>query len=200
MKVEMRTEKVKQLRQKGIVPGVVYAKGFENVNVQTSQLEFSKALRGYGTSKTFSINLGKEKHIVYIKDYQQDYMDNSVFLHFDLVKVSSDDTLTAYVNLHFIGKEKFLKSTKVLTTNLDEVEIEYNVGSGVSHIDVDVTELTEEQPILVKDLVLPKGIKVLNDPNEIVCNLQEVQIYEEKEESDEQEGYVTPTVEESEEE
>jgi len=189
MKVEKRTEKVKHLRQKGLVPGVIYGHNFENVNIQMPKLDLSKAVREFGTSKTFSIKLGKEKHIVYIKEYQNDYMDNSSFLHFDLVKVASDDTLTASVTLHFVGKEKFLKSTKVLTTNLDELEIEYLVGTGISHLDVDVSELTDEQPIYVKDLVLPEGIKVLNDLEEVVCSLNEVTVYEEKEEeSDEQEG------------
>lgn len=191
MKVEKRTEKAKHLRETGLVPGVIYGHDFENVNIQAPKLDLSKTIREYGTSKTFSIKLEKEDHIVYIKDYQTDIMDNSNFLHFDLVKVASDDTLTAYVSLHFIGKEKFQKSTKVLTTNLDELEIEYAVGAGVSHLDVDVTNLTEDEPIYVKDLVLPKGIKVLNDLEEVVCSLNEVQVYEEPTgDDDQQEGFV----------
>ena len=190
MNIEKRTKRVNEVRQSGFVPGVIYGKGFAATSVQVTNYELTKAIQTFGTSKTFSILLEGKKHIVYVREYQNVYMDHNSYSHFDLVKVSQDDTLQSNVSLHFIGKELFTKSSLVFTTNIDEVEVEYNVGSGVSHLDVNVEELTEETPLYVKDLVLPKGIKALNDPEQIVCSLQQATIMVETVEEDEQEGYV----------
>ena len=189
MNIEKRVLKAAEVRQNGFVPGVIYGKDFPATSVQVPALELTKKIAEVGTSKTFSIKLDGKKHIVYVKEFQNAYMDPSSYIHFDFVKVSQDDTLQANVSLHFIGKENFTKSSLVFTTNYDEVEVEYNVGSGISYIDVDVTELTEDTPIYVKDIVVPKGIKVLSDPDQMVCSLNQATVIEEKPEGDEQEGF-----------
>ncbi len=190
MNIEKRTKRVDEVRKSGFVPGVVYGKDFPSTSVQVPALEFTRAIQQYGTSKTFSIKLEGKKHIVYVREYQNVYMDHNAYSHFDLVKVSSTDTLQSNVALHFIGREVFSKSMLVFTSNLDEVEVEYHVGSGVSHLDVNVEELTEETAMYVKDLVLPKGIKVLNNPEQIVCALSQVAEVVEETDEDEQEGFV----------
>lgn len=196
MNIEKRVLKAAEVRQNGFVPGVIYGKDFPSTSIQVPSLELQKKIAEVGTSKTFSILLDGKKHIVYVKDYQHGFMDPSSYIHFDFVKVSQDDTLHSNVSLHFIGKENFTKSSLVFTTNLDEVEVEYNVGSGISHLDVDVTGLTEETPIYVKDLEIPKGIKVLSDPEQMVCSLSQATIIEEKSEEDEQEGFYADSEEE----
>lgn len=195
MNIEKRTKRLNEVRQSGFVPGIIYGKEFPATSVQVSELELVRAIQQYGTSKTFSILLDGKKHIVYVREYQNVYMDHNSYSHFDLVKVSQDDTLQSNVSLHFIGKELFTKSSLVFTTNLDEVEVEYNVGSGVSYLDVNVEGLTEDTPIYVKDLVTPKGIKVLSDPEQIVCSLNQATVMKEVEDDDEQEGYEPELVE-----
>jgi large subunit ribosomal protein L25 len=83
----------------------------------------------------------------------------------------------------------------VFTSNLDEVELEYQVGSGISHLDVDVSDLKENEPLHVSDLVVPKGTKILNDPNQIVCGLSQVKLEVEATE-DEEEGFLAEAVDE----
>lgn len=174
MNLEKRVEKPNLIRKKGLIPGVLYGKGIESVSIQVEEAEFLKLLKENGTNKTFSVKLGRKKHIVYIKKYAQEIMSPKRVIHFDLLKVSQDDTITSSVPLHFIGKEKFEKSSLVFTTNKDEVNVEYNVGSGISSIDVDVSNLTEDKPLHFKDIVVPEGIKVLNDPEELLCSLNVV--------------------------
>lgn len=195
MKIEKRTKQLKEVRQHGFTPGVIYGKDFPSTSIQVPALEFQRALQEYGTSKTFSILLDGKKHIVYVKEYQDAYMNHGSYSHFDLVKVSKNDTLHGEVDLHFIGKEIFNKSNLVFTSNLDEIEVEYNVGSGISHLDVNVEELTEHLPLYVKDLALPKGITVLNNPEQIVCALSQATVIEDKPEEDEQEGFTAEEIE-----
>lgn len=197
MNIVKRKEKLRVVRQNGFIPGVLYGKDFSSTSIQAPLSEFVKALNEYGTSKTFSIKIEGKKHIVYIKDYQSNLMNAKKYIHFDLLKVSADDTLHAYVSTHYVGKENMAKSSSVFTSNLDELEIEYAVGSGISSIDVDVSSLTEDSPIYVKDIAVPKGIKIVSDPEAIVCSLLQATVYEEEtEETDEPTQFVTVPAEE----
>lgn len=198
MNIEKRVLKPAEVRRKGLVPGVIYGKDFPSTPIQVPNLKLVKKIAEVGTSKTFSILLDEKKHIVYVREYQHGFMDPSSYIHFDLVKVSIDDILQSNVSLHFIGKENFTKSSLVFTTNLDEIEVEYNVGSGISYLDLDVTTLTEDTPIYVKDLTVPKGIKVLNDPEQMVCSLSQATIIEDTVADDEQEGFFQDSEDEEE--
>ncbi len=171
MNLVKRVEKPNLVRKSGFIPGVLYGKGIDSISIQVEETEFIKLLKENGTNKTFSVKLGRKKHIVYVKKYVKDVFNSKKIIHFDLLKVAQDDTITSSVPVHFIGKEKFEKSNLVFSTNKDEVEVEYNVGSGISSIDVDVSDLTEDKPLHFKDIVVPEGIKVLNDPDELLCSL-----------------------------
>ncbi len=198
MNVEKRTERLDVVREKGFVPGVLYGKGFESVSIQVEQKDFAKTLQEFSTSKTFSIKFDGKTHIVYIKELQKTFMNHSSYSHFDLMKVSATDTLHSKVPVHLLGKEKFEKSTLRVGLTLEEVDIEYVVGAGISHIDLDISELTLETPFYVKDLVTPEKVTVLNDPEEMVVHLVEYKEKPEVEESDEQHAIEVPEDEQEE--
>lgn len=184
MKLILRDKKVNKVREEGYVPGVIYSNDFPSVNVQVPNLEFTKAFQSFGYTKSFDVKLDGKKHVAYIKDIQVDIMDQHKIIHFDLMKVSKGDTLNANVALHFINKDQ-LPQRLVFVSIMDELPIEYNVGSGVAYIDVDVSGVTEDTPLYVKDIVLPEGIKVDTDLDQIVCSLttgstEEVQETEEE--------------------
>ena len=187
MKLQLRDKKTSIVREKGSIPGVIYGKGFDSISIQLPYQDFNQAVRKYGFTKTFEVTLEGKKHAVYIREAQVESMNQHQFIHFDLVKVAKGDTLNANVSLHFINKEN-LPSKLVFTSIMDELPIEYKVGSGVAYIDVDVSELTEDKPLFVKDIVLPKGIKADADPEEMVCSLVQPSTEEVKEETEEDSG------------
>ncbi|MCF7927309.1 MAG: 50S ribosomal protein L25 [Candidatus Izimaplasma sp.] len=171
MKVEKRNDKNKVIREQGLVPGVVYGSGIDPVSIQILETDVRQAYNKYGTSMTFTIDLDGDEHIVYIKDYQTDIMNHSHFLHFDLQKVSSGDTITSDVTLAFLNRDKVKVVGHVLTVSMDELEVEYHVGEGVSSIKVDVKDVTVDEPIYVRDIDVPEGITVLADPDAVVVSL-----------------------------
>lgn len=191
MNVELRTEKLKEVRKKGFIPGVIYGSGVAATAIQVEDLDFMRTLHEFHTSKTFSIKLEGKKHIVYIKEIQNALMNQHEVIHFDLIKVSASDTLHASIPVYLEGKEKFEKSTLMVSLNRDELDIEYNVGAGISQIDVDVSELALNESIYVKDIVVPEGVKILADPEEMVVHIVETKVKEEEPESDEQHAIET---------
>ena len=164
MKLQKRLIKGSKIKDKNIVAGVIYGGGLEATSIQADALELSKAIEMYGTSKTFNVTLEGKKHIVYIKDYLAYVLNQSEYRHFDLVKVSKGDTLTAKVRIIWKNKEIPERKGLILNSALDEVEIEYEVGSGVSQVEIDVTDVVEHDVLHVKDIIPIEGIKILDDP------------------------------------
>ena len=200
MQLELRSNKVKVLRSNGILPGVVYGKGIESTPIQVPYKGFISALSEYGLNLTFSVSLNKKKHIVYVKEIHRDPYDMHTIIHFDLVKVSTDDVISSDVPLVFTGKEVHEKGKLVLTTDLTELSVEYNVGNGLSHIDVDLSELTYEENLHVKDLIIPEALTVLNDPEDVVARLSYAKAIVEEvadEEEDTDEPLVIETIKQS---
>lgn len=174
MKIELRNEPVKQVRNNHKVPGVIYGHGIDATPISITKKELHTALHEYGTSMTFEVSLENQKHLVYIKDLQTDFLHNYEPIHVDFMKVSTDDTITSAVPLNFINREAVARPGEVLSMNLTEVNAEAKVGSGVSAIDVDLIVLKDVDAVYVKDIDVPDGITLLHDDDEIVANFTTV--------------------------
>ncbi len=185
MKIHLRTEKGHKIRSTKLTPGVLYGKGIEAQPIQVNSIEFHKMYSKKGTSKTFEVELEGKKHIVYIKDTQSFYENHNVKTHFDLVKVAKDDTMTSKVNLVFVNHELVEKRGLIVNAVYNSIEIEYAVGSGISRLELDVAELNENDTLKVKDIVAPKGVKILDKMDDVVVSIstpkEEVEVDEEAE-------------------
>lgn len=170
MKLDLRTVKAKKLKNKDLVAGVLYGSGIDPVSVSVAYSEFVKAYSNYGTSKTFEVTLEGKKHIAYFKEVVKYNLKAGVFQHFDLIKVLADDTLTSKVRVIFLNKDAVKKQGLIINNVLDEVEVEYNVGAGVQHVELDVKELQENGVLKVKDIIAIDGVKILNDPEDSVVS------------------------------
>jgi len=154
-----------------MIPGVIYGKQIEPQKVKLSKNELLKALKEYGKNQVFEVNIDGAKHTVYFKDYQFNPIKHSEFLSFDLQKVSASDTMTTEVSVHLLGTEKFEGKQLLVQHVLTAIECEYPVGSGVSHLELDVSSLNAGDALYVKDVVLPKGFKPLTDLESMVVNV-----------------------------
>ncbi|MCF7924785.1 MAG: 50S ribosomal protein L25 [Candidatus Izimaplasma sp.] len=192
MKIEKRTEPLKAVRGANKIPGVLFGKAIEPISIQVEENEFHEMFSKKGLTQTFEVKLGRSKHLVYIKDIQRDIIMHNQFLNVKLQKVSVDDTITADIPLKIIGREKAEKPGIIVSIPNDSLEVEYNVGSGVSNITVDVSDLKIGDSIAVKDLDIPEGLRVLVDPEQTVASAIET-TYIEEEEADTEEEEMDPT-------
>lgn len=186
MKATVRTQKPDFLRKEGIIPGVVYGKDFEPVSIQVEYLEFIKALKEFGNTRTFKLKIDKKDHIVYIKDTQIEPLKHQI-LHFDLVKVKATDKIQANIPIVFENKDKLDDKGLVLEAHHDSIEVEFTVGKGVSNFVLDVGELEDRDQLFVKDIEISKDISVLVDLEELVCSIYKPSVVVEEEASEDDE-------------
>jgi len=171
IKVELRENKGSKVRSNEIIPGVIYGGGLESTSIQANANQITNAYRKLGTSKTFDITIGRKKHIVYIGAVQVSLLNQHQLTHFDLIKVSADDTMSSKVKLSVVNREVIEKKGLIINVVSETLNLEYAVGSGVSHIDFDVSELVEHDVVHISDIVLPEGVSIMNEMDEVVLTI-----------------------------
>lgn len=173
MKLQARTDHVHKVRNDGFVPGVIYGKKIDSTPIQADGLELRKMYNENGKSKVFDVELGGKKHKVYIKDIQRFTMNSSQIMHFDLQRVTSKDTIHAKVPVTLIGKDGIEKRKLLVVLALHEIPCEFGVGHELTELELDVTDMDVDQAIYIKDLKVPKGVKIDVDPEEMVLVIRE---------------------------
>ncbi len=162
--------KVRALRRDGLVPAELYGHGFKNEHLSVPAKEFNKVFKEAGTATVVTLVVGKDKRPALIHDVQHDYLTGEVS-HVDFYQVNMNEAITAAVPLEFIGESKAVKEQQaVINKAITELEVEALPGDLPHALEVDLSALDElEKSIYVKDIKVPKGVKVLTDPETAVA-------------------------------
>ncbi len=160
-------------RSMGTIPAVVYGPGEKNANIEVQEKEFIKVFRKAGESSLVELVIdGKEKRPVLISEIQKNPVTDQI-IHIDFFQASLKEEVQVMVPLVFLGvalAEKDLGGT--LNKNFLEIEVKALPQNLPHEIKVDISKLnTFEDHILVKDLVVPKGVTVLKNQDEIVASV-----------------------------
>jgi len=173
LKVSVREERGKQaakkLRQKGLVPGVVYHRGEESVAIVLPDKEISKIVRDAGGENILiNLTIDKDKkskgRSVIIKEIQHDPVKRNI-LHVDFNEISLTEKIIVEVEVVAMGEPVGVKQEGgVLDHPLRELKVQCLPTDIPKNIEVDVTGFKLNDSFHVRDLVLSDKLKVLNDP------------------------------------
>ena len=194
--------KVNKLRAEELIPGVIYAKGEENLNVQFTSRDFDKILRQAGTSTIITLDIDGEKKDVLIKDYQTHPYKNQ-YLHVDFQGINQNEAIRVSVPVVLLGRDDININQSVLVQNLDTIEVECLPKYIPQTAETDVAEIQigDIRTIADLDIFENDNITIIAEEDEVICSLQEVQEVKipEDEEGSEAEASDIPTVDETEE-
>lgn len=195
--------KVNKLRAEELIPGVIYAKGEENLNVQFTSRDFDKVLRQAGTSTIITLDVDGDKKDVLIKDYQTHPYKNQ-YLHVDFQGINQNETIRVSVPVILLGRDDIKIDQSVLVQNIDAIEVECFPRYIPQTAEVDVTEIQigDNRTVADLDIFGNDDITILAEEDDVICSLQEVQEVEipEDEETEEADAADVPTVDETEDE
>jgi len=165
-KRDVTGKKVKALRRKGMLPGVVYGKHQEPTPILMDLREASKILSEHSF---VTLNLDGQEIAALVQEKQRNFIYGTL-LHVDFQAVSLTEKLTTSVEIESTGTPLAVKNySAVLVHNLNELEVECLPQDLPEKIVVDVTGLKEiGDSILVKDLQLPASIEILTEPETVV--------------------------------
>lgn len=164
-----------RLRREGRIPAVVYGHDAP-VHVHLSAHEFSKSFKRISESELLTLQVGSAKHTVLIKDYQKNVLRNEV-IHLDFFAVSKDHTLRTKVPVHLGEVNVAVRAAGgMVELSLHEIEVECLPGVLPESITVDASKLTSGHAIHVRDLVAPKGVKFITNPDAVVVHLAHIKV------------------------
>lgn len=166
-------KQVKTLRQKGILPVVLYGEGLKTESLSVSYKEFEKAWKAVGESQILHLDLEGKAHNVLIHDMTIDPMKGT-FMHADFYAVRMDRVLRVRVPLEFVGESPAVKNDGgILVKVLHELEVEALPKDLPRELQADISKLSAfEARLTVKYIPLSEGVKVVADENEVIALIE----------------------------
>lgn len=167
----------KKLRGEGFVPAVVYKKGEDAVSLKIDKRDLTRALHTEaGENVIIKLHIDgakkKKERTVIVKETQRDPIKD-YFLHVDFQEISLTETLKVKVPISAKGEAIGVKQDGgILQHVLWEMELECLPTNIPEKIDIDVSKLKIGDSIHVKDIQAPEGVKILDNPEEIVFSIE----------------------------
>ncbi|MCX6760483.1 MAG: 50S ribosomal protein L25 [Candidatus Nealsonbacteria bacterium] len=159
-----------KLRSKGILPAVLYGPKTETLSLEVDEKDFEKIFQEEGESSLISLELEKKKFLVLIHAIEIDAISKKT-IHVDFYQPRLDEEISAEVPLVFTGESVAVKELGgTLIKNIHEIEVKALPQNLPHEIKVDLGKLkTFEDNILIKDLIIPQGVKIMKGPDEMVA-------------------------------
>lgn len=156
----------RKVRAKESIPGVIYGKGYENINVQVNPREMVAAISGKsGMNTLIDLNVPQKGVVtVLLKDYQADLLTRKL-THLDFVKIDLTQKINVQVPIHYVGKSEGVKEGGILEAIRRELEVRCLPTAIPEFIEVDVSHLKMGQSLHLNDVKLPQDMEVNHDEN-----------------------------------
>jgi len=166
----------RRLRNSGKIPAVLARKGETPLHLLVDKREFDRLLKKHARIINLSHPAGKDK--VFIKEVQYDHLDEHA-IHIDFTRIAMDQLLTLEVPLLLKGKPVgVVEEGGTLDQYVKVLKIQCLPDAIPDHVEQDVTTLKKDLKFCIKDLVLPAGVKVTQDPELVVAIVQEHKLEE----------------------
>lgn len=165
----------RRLRNTGKVPGIVYGAGDPAlIELDHNALFFALKKEAFHSSVLEMEVAGKSEQVL-LRDYQM-HAFRPLVLHIDFQRVDSRTKITKKVPLHFINEENSpaVKVDKCLINHVaNDVQIQCLASELPEFLTVDLGELTKGSSLHVKDLKLPRGVRVVTHgkPNPVIVSV-----------------------------
>lgn len=187
-------KKLAKVRAEGQLPAVIYGNNKENQPLLLDAKSFGKAFAGAGHSTILDLKIGDQApEGVLIHAVDIDPITNEI-RHADLYRVNMNKTIRTEVPIHFVGESSAVfQDDGSLLKNIEEVEVETLPANLPSHLEVDISTLDDfSKTITIADLQVPQGVKILVDPEELICKVEPPRSEEEMAALDEEVGDAIP--------
>ncbi len=159
----------KQLRRDGYLTANLYAKGVENIQAAFKRGEFARAVRNKETL-AFPVKVGDKEYNVVIQEYQLHPVHGQV-MHVDL-RIAVPGLVTDYlVPVVTHGTPVGLKNKGVLVMSKRRLRVRGAIENMPAKFDLDVTPLNRDDSILVRDIEVPEGCRMMDRPDVAVCGV-----------------------------
>jgi len=177
LSASVRTETGKgaarKIRQAGNIPAVIYGHGREAQSLMINARETDKLLKSIAISSTvIELSIDGKSARTLIREVQRHPFKRTI-THIDFQELVAGETVSVHCPIVYVGVPEGVRlEGGLLDQIMHQLHIEVDPSAIPNHIDVDVSALKVGKSMHVSDLVLPAGIKVLDEAGTTVCIVQ----------------------------
>ncbi len=153
----------RRLRHAGKVPAIMYGGDKDPESLTLSHNEVIRNLEHEAFySHILNVKVGGATTRAVLRDLQR-HPSRPVVMHMDLQRVSESEKIKMNVPLHFAGEDVApgVKEGGLVSHELVEVEIECLPRDLPEYLEIDVSTLELGESIHLSELVVPKGVTLL---------------------------------------
>jgi len=170
LKALLRGPNIKRTEE--LIPAVLYGFKTENITLNVDRLEFEKLFKQAGESTLIDLDIDGKNITVLVHDIQKDPISDQI-IHIDFYKPDLEKKVNVVVPLYTEGEAGGVKNHGgTLVKNLNDLEIKA-LPTNIPHEIVVSVEGLEDigSEIAIKDLIVPEGVEILRDPDEVIITI-----------------------------
>ena len=176
MAIELKAQKrtalgkgVEALREKGMIPAVVYGPKQESLSITLDRRDFEKVFKAAGESTVVTLDVEGTAIPTLIHDVNHEPI-KGVIRHVDFYAIVKGQKVKVMIPLEFVGDSAAVKAGANLVKTMYEVEVEADPMNLPHSLDVDISVLAAVgDQVLAKDIKLPAGVELTTEPEEVVA-------------------------------
>jgi large subunit ribosomal protein L25 len=174
--------KLEIVRTGGLMPAVFYGPKEPSTSVSIPLIEFKKVWKKAGESSVIILKDGTTEHEALIHEVDIHPLTGEP-RHADFYVIEKGKKVTVHVPLVYVGVSPAVKDKGGILVKVHrEVEIEAAPRELPHELSIDISKLVEFSDVIhAKDIVLPTGVTLKINPEEVVTSISEPK--EEKEEA-----------------
>ena len=162
-RTELRSKGARAMRRKGLIPGVLYYAGEENVNISIERSVLFQAMQS--GQRIFEIDQDGDSQYTMIKQLQYHPVTDEV-IHVDLMRVRRSEKITISVPLMLIGESVGVKEGGVLSQSINQIEISCFPTDVPEQIELNIENLELNSAKSVGDIELGlEDVDIVTDPS-----------------------------------
>lgn len=162
----------RELRNAERVPAVVYGKTLKALPISVDRKSLGMALHA-ASGRTIELEIPGQGLVHVLPREVQRHPVKHTVLHVDFQAISMTEKVRVEVPVVTAGESPALANPEmILVRNLDTVEVECLPADIPEHLTADLSKLVAvHDEILVRDLIVPAGVKVLTDGNHVAFSV-----------------------------
>ncbi|MBM7716697.1 large subunit ribosomal protein L25 [Bacillus thermophilus] len=179
-----RRSQVRELREQGGIPAVVYGYRIDNTPIAINMGDFMKTMREVGRNGVIDLDLEGKKLNVILHEYQEDPIRKEV-IHADFLSVDMSQEIEASVRVELSEDAEGLKDGGVLQQIMHEINVTAKPDEIPEAIKVDISHLGIGETISIGEIRGKYSITINHEDDEAIATILTPRTEEETEEAGE---------------
>src|SRR3712207_5360633 len=155
-------------RKKGMVPGILYGAGIQNLLFEIGELELNKEILKHGEHGGVNLEINNKQHQAIVKEEQKDPVTKNI-IHVDLQEGNKEEVVHTEIPIVFTGEELISKRGDTIQKEKSNIRVKGKYDDIPSCINIDLSRMSAGDVCRINDVEMASEITCLDDMNTILA-------------------------------